>query len=130
MASNEAIQQQVGELNAAVSVITTGIETIKSDLTTAKGEIERLKAEGVSDETLAGLTAAVDNVERVADTFKAAVDPEQETPAPEDVPGPVESPEETPEAPADETPAPTDTPSSGLEDEDFEDVPSETPTEQ
>lgn len=100
MATNADIQEQVNELNAAMSVVTTGIDTIKSDLVTAKGVIEQLRAEGVSDETLAGLEAAVNNVEAVASQFAAAASPDEPTPAPEDVPGPVEEPTPEPETPA------------------------------
>ena len=100
MATNADIQEQVNELNAAMSVVTTGIDTIKSDLVTAKGVIEQLRAEGVSDETLAGLEAAVNNVEAVASQFAAAASPDEPTPAPEDVPGPGEEPTPEPETPA------------------------------
>ncbi|UVF61524.1 hypothetical protein SEA_DALANDE_109 [Gordonia phage DalanDe] len=105
MATNADIQEQVNELNAAVAVINSGVGTIKSDLATARDKISELESAGVAPETLAGLKAAVDNVETIASQFEVAVSPDEPTPAPEDLPGPVE---ETPAEPAPEPEAPAE----------------------
>lgn len=104
MAQNEAIQQEVDDLNASVAVIAAGVGTLSTDLDTARQRIAELEANeaaliaaGVSPEVVANLKAAVDGAQNIASAFQAAVDPEQPTPPVEELPDPV-----TPETPAEE----------------------------
>lgn len=89
MASNEEIMVEVEELQASVGVISTGIDTMQSDLDTANSRLLELEASGLAPATVAALRGAVDNVQKVADRFKAAVDPKQETPDEATAPEPV-----------------------------------------
>lgn len=105
--ANEQIQSEINDLNASVSVISTGVTTLQSNLALAQAQIADLAAAGVSQDVIDNLSAAVDGAQAIAAKFEAAVDPAQPTPAPEDLPAPVE-PVVTPEAPAegaDEAPA-------------------------
>lgn len=104
--SNEAIQNEVNDLNAAVTVIGTGIGALTGNLDLALAKITELEAAGVDPVVVESLKAAVDGAQGIAAQFAAAVDPEQPTPPVEEIPTePVETPEPQPEteAPVDPT---------------------------
>lgn len=86
MTSSENIQSEVNDLNAAVSTISAGVGTLNTNLATASQRIAELEAQGVDPEVIGNLKAAVDGAQSIADAFGAAVDPEQPTPAPEELP--------------------------------------------
>lgn len=87
MATQEELQGQVDELNAAVATIGAGVSSLKANLQLAADEI----AKGAQGLNIDALTAAVDGAQALADQFLVpAVDPGQTTPPAEEVPAPVE----------------------------------------
>lgn len=129
MANQAKLDALSSSISEDVEVIATVSEALVGENAALRAEIEAVKAAN-PELDFSGAEAVADRIDRLAGALSAVTDPEQQSPAPEDIevpaePAPVEpGPGDAGQAPVPATGESSDaaaTPADGLTDADFED---------